>query len=188
MGYFNATIAAALAGRTVRMALLVHFDFATTPMRVWSGFGDLAAGGYTWSGLGELGSISGIESAIGGTAPQVTFSMSGIDAAVVTATLNASDEVTGRDATIFAQFFDEDWQTLDSPYALWAGTMDVMRFSRADVTSRVVALTAETLFARRGIPAFGYLSPADQEGLFAGDRFLEQVPTMANKSVQWPAF
>lgn len=188
MSYFPQTIAVYLAGSVVRQALLVHFDFLTRPMRLWLGHGTLDAGGHEWSGLGEFGGISGIESAIGGTAPQVTFTLSGVEPKLVTAGLSASEEVKGRDATVFLQFFDDTLQPLDAPYAVWLGTMDVMRVKAEGADRRTIEVTAETLFTRRAIPPFGFLSDRDQQRLFPGDRGLEQMPAMTNKSVQWPLF
>jgi len=188
MGYFPDTIAASLAGRVVRCSYLVHLDFATNPQRLWLGLGLLSAGGHEWSGIGELASISGLESAIGGTAPVVTFGLSGVDPSILGAALATSDEVKGRDATIFLQFFDEDAQTLDNPYAIWAGVMDVMRARSEGTETRTVELTAETLFTRRASPPWGYLSDRDQRRLFPGDRGLEEMASMANKNAEWPVF
>lgn len=186
MGFFPQTIAEHLAKRVVRASYLVHFAFATTPMRVWIGTGALVSGGQTWSGIGTLGSISGIESALGGTAPVVTFGLSGVDPTAVAKALDASDEVKGRDVTIFLQFFDDASQPLDAPYAVYAGTMDVMRVKAQGPTERTVEVTAETLFARRALPPFGYLSDRDQQRLYPGDRGLEYMPSMAAKTVNWP--
>lgn len=189
MAFFPETAAEALAGQTVRAAMLVHFDFLDDPMRVWQGFGALhTQDDEDWQGLGELGTIGGIESAIAGTSPQVTFSLSGVDPAIVAKTLASSDQVRGRDVTIYLQFFDDGWQTLDAPYALWCGVMDVMQIKAAGPTERTVSLTAETLFTRRGLSPFGYLSDADQNALHPDDRGLEHVASMATKHVIWPAW
>jgi hypothetical protein len=188
MGYFDETKAAALAGSVVRASYLVYLDFATNARRLWLGHGLLSAGGYEWSGIGELASISGIESAIGGSAPQVTFGLSGVDPNLIGAALATSDEVKGRDAAIYLQFFDEAAQTLDNPYAVWLGVMDVMRVQADGPTTRRIELTAETLFTRRASPPWGYLSDRDQNRLFPGDRGLEEMAAMANKTVEWPVF
>jgi hypothetical protein len=188
MGYFPETKAAALAGSTVRASYLVHLDFLDDAQRIWLGHGMLSAGGFTWSGLGELGSISGIESAIGGTAPVVTFGLSGVAPEIIAASLVSAAQAKGRDAAIYLQFFDEASQTLDSPYAVWLGFMDVMRVQIDGPQSRRVELTAETLFTRRASPAWGYLSDRDQKRLYPGDRGLEEVAAMRDKSVEWPVF
>lgn len=186
MGYFSESAAAVLAGRTIRCAILVFFNFLTTPKRAWLGDGDLYAGGFVWSGLGELGSIDGLDRPLGDTAPQATFRLSGVDGPVITETLAASTEVKGRDVTVYIQMFTDLLMPLDGPVAIYSGVMDVMRVTAAGATSRTIEVTAETLFTRRSMPAWGYLSDRDQNRLFPGDRGLEFVPSMAAKTVVWP--
>lgn len=188
MGYFSETIAAALAGETVRASFLVHFDFATTPMRLWLGDGTLSAGGETWQGLGRLGSISGLQGPRNGSAPMTTFALSGVEPSHVALALGSSGEVKGRPVIVFLQVFDAAWQTLDQPYAVYSGVLDQIRVKAQGPTSRVIEVTAEGLFARRSLPPFGYLTDRDQQRLYPGDRGLELVPTMANKSIAWPMF
>ena len=188
MGYFPQTIAAIMRQDVVHCGILAHFDFKDNPMRVWAGFGNLTAGGHIWSGLGEFGSVSGIESAIGGTAPQVSFTLSGVKPELVAHTLNASDEVQGRDVTLFLQFFTDQNQVLDHPYSVWMGIMDIIKIQRNDFETRIIELTAETLFSRRYMPPFGYLTSHDQQRLFPGDKGLDNMPAMANKTVIWPQF
>lgn len=188
MPIFSETAAAILRGRQVRATNLVFLDFASEAMRLWLGRGLLNSGGHEWKGLGEWGSISGIETPLGGTAPVTTLGLSGVKPELVTKALDSSAEVKGRTATIFLQVFAEDFQTLDSPYAVMTGTMDKMSAKGDGPVTRTIELTVEWLFTRRAIPPFGYLSDRDQKSLFAGDRGLEQIATMQNKSVYWPVF
>lgn len=188
MPFFSQTAAAALAGRTVRVSHLVFLDFATQAMRVWLGRGRLVAGGRDWSGLGEVGSISGIESPLGGTAPVTTLGLSGVKPELVGAALNASSEVKGRAAVVYLQFFDEAWQVLDAPYAVMSGVMDRISIAAPDVETRRVEVTVEWLFTRRAIPPFAMLSDRDQKTLYPGDRGLEQMAAMQNKSTTWPSY
>lgn len=188
MGYFPAATALLLAGRTVRFGVLVRFDFTTAPRNLWLGAGRLWAGGEFWDGLGELGSISGLESALDGTAPVTTFSLSGVDAALVPAALDAENEVKGREVTVYLQFFDHDSQTLDEPYSIYVGTLDVMRVKAQGPGLRTIDVTAETLFARRAMPPWGYLTDRDQQKLFPGDLGLEYVALMVSRTVTWPSF
>lgn len=186
MGYFPDTVAAQLAGQVVNVCVLAHFDFATNPMRVWMGAGDIRAGGQIWKGIGELGSMSGLETPIGGTAPQATFMMSGVSPELVADALNLSDEVKGRDVTVYVQFLDADLQTLDNPFAIYAGIMDVMSYTMTGPSTRTIKLTAESLFARRGTPLFGNLSDRDQQRLFPGDRGLDRIAQIPFKTATWP--
>jgi hypothetical protein len=190
MGYFSDTIAVMLAGDTVYMSQLAFFEFKTDPMRVWLGHGDLLAGGQTWKGLGELASVSGLEQATSGTAPTAEFMLSGVSPSLAAAAKNSSDEVKGRDVTVYLQFLQYDaggnLQPLDNPYALYCGVMDQMTISLSGPSSRTIKLTAESLFNRRGMPLFGNLSDRDQQRLFPGDRGLDRIAQIPFKTATWP--
>jgi len=188
MAFFNATAAAAAAGRTVRAALLVHFDFVDTPKRVWAGPFNVVAGGFTWEGLGEFGSIDGLEQIIGANAPQTTFTLSGVSPDIVALARNQSSHVKGRDVTVYIQFCDDGWQTLDDMYAVWSGVLDQMRYSGSGPSLRTVTCTAEGLWTNRRRPAWGLYTDRDQNQRFPGDRGLEQVSDLVNKTIRWPLF
>lgn len=186
MPFFSETAAAALANRTVRLAWLVRLNFASEEMRLWLGRGALVAGGETWSGLGELGSISGLESPLGGTAPVTTLALSGVSASLIGKARDASAEAKGRPARVYMQFFDENWQTLDAPYAVMSGVMDQMSIQATGPETRTIEMTVEWLFTRRAVPPFGFLSDRDQKSLHPGDRGLEYVASMQSKTADWP--
>lgn len=188
MGFFPTDRAADLRKEVLRAAPLVRFEWLPTTSRYWLGFGTLTADGVPWTGLGDLASISGIEAAIGGTAPEVTLALSGVKAEHLTAALDASTNVTGKMVTVYLQFFDASAQVVGTPYALWAGKMDVMRIRAPDAETRVVEVTAETVFARRASPPWAWLTDRDQRRRYSGDRGLEFVPTMASKNPVWPNF
>ena len=188
MSYFPATVAAALAAREVRLARLVEMDFADGVGRFWEGgVGTLVAGGQTWLGTGELGAISGIESALGGTAPEVKLTLSGIASRFVAEMMQAETNVKGRDLTISVQFFDQDWIALDQPYAVFLGLMDVMS-GKVTPTKATIDVSVESLFARRSRPVYGYLSDRSQQGLFPGDTGLHNMSAMRLASPFWPVF
>jgi hypothetical protein len=191
MAIFTATVAAILAGRTVRRARLVRFEFKSETMRLWEGgMGSLRTpSGEVWHGSGELGQVGDIESSIGGTAPQVEFTLSGVDPAITAKARSASDEVKGRPATVLVQHYDEDWQPLDGLFTTFVGTMDTLKISApAGSQTRVASLMVETLWTRRGFAPFSYISDRDQKRLHPGDRGCEQIASMASKSIKWPQY
>ncbi len=186
MGFFPEAVAAQLGGRTVHPAVLAAFDFASNPMRVHLGSGKLRAGGHVYEGIGRFGSISGLEQAIGGTAPVATFTLSGVDTALVASVRNSSDEVKGRDVTVLVQFYDEGYAPLDAPLVVYAGEMDLAKIQLTGPTKASVSVTVETVFTRHGLPMWGTLSNADQNRLYPGDRGLEMVAQIPFKTAIWP--
>lgn len=183
---FSETVKAMLAGREVRVAILLHLEFKTQPKRIHIGYGKIRAGGFIWEGIGEAVSMEGLERAMGGTAPQAAFTLSGVSTSLLAATLAASDEVNDRPITVFLQFFGADNKPLDTPYATYRGMMDVMSFKRTGPALATVTLTSETLFVHRSRPIWGALSDRDQKRLYPGDRGLERIAQIPSRTVPWP--
>lgn len=188
MGFFNETIAAVVAGRTVRATLLVFFDFVDEPLRLWMGQGTLVAGGQEWQGLGQWGSIDGLEQAIGTVAPQTSFTLSGVAPNIVTLARQSSDRVKGRDVNVYTQFLDEDWQTLDQPFVVWSGILDLMKYAATGVSERTVTCTAEGLWTARRRPVYSLYTDRDQNARYPSDRGMELVPDLVTKNVTWPRY
>lgn len=187
MGFLSPVVAAAAAGRTVRAANFVRFDFASQIMRIWAGAGPLVAGGETWLGIGQLGKITGLEAALGGAAPEVTFTLLGVDPGLISTVINGPEEIASKPVRVYVQFFADDWSRLGAPLAVWGGSMDTIKATvRHDVAT--VEVTAETLFTRRGTPPYGWLSDSSQRGLFPGDFGLAMLSSIPFKSTPWPAW
>jgi hypothetical protein len=185
-GYFPDTISSVLAGKVVRLDLLVMFDFLSGAMRLWQGFGTLHTNdGNDWQGIGQLGQISDLESAIGGTAPQAKFVLSGVDPQILADALDQQNEIYGRNCNVYMQFFDDNFNCLDKPYVIWAGLMDTIRITQ-NVDGCQVEMTAETIFARRAKPPLGMLSDREQQMFFPGDNSLAGIPALMSKTAIWP--
>ena len=193
MSFFPETIAAHLGGRTVRVSFLMLLDFVNQPMRIWTGAGKITAGGADWYGVGSLASISGLEQAVNGEAPETTFILSGINAEIVNlARTEWKEEALDRLIKVYLQFHNDDddrpRELFDEPFAIWAGRMQTPRFELQGPTKRRITVSAESLFALRSRPAFSQYTDADQKLRFAGDRGFEFVPGLVNKIVTWPDF
>lgn len=185
MGIFDAAGAAALQGDTITGEILALFDFASAPQRVHSGFGPLSAGGYVWQGMGGLGSVSDIESAVGGIAPVVTFTLSGVGPEIANDVVNARTEVKGRDCYVYLQLYGTDLTPLGGLYTLYRGVMDRLVHAATGPDTWTAQLTAETKFSRRGLPPFGNLTNADQQRRYPGDNGLFDIAQMINRRRPW---
>lgn len=197
MGLFPETIRARLGGGVVKAAYLVEFDFTSQPMRLWRGNWPLVTNdGREWLGLGQLGSVSGVTQAVNGTAPQASFTLSGIDAEILQlARAEFAAEVRMRMARVYLQFFgveDEadpgNERCLDNPYALAGFRMLRPTFETNRQTgARSVTITAEQIFALRTRPRHAMYTDRDQQARFAGDRGFEFVGGLTDKVVAWPS-
>ncbi len=169
--------------------MLVYFDFGDAPGRYWlGGFGPLVtADGQIWEGDGGLGAVDGLDVPIGTSAPVATFTMSGVDVRVAALARQQSALVKGRLVQVFVQFFTDDIALLDAPVVAWTGILDVMTYRGLGEGKYAVSVTAETEWAARNKPPYGYLTDTDQQARFPGDRGLELVASLPGKAINWPA-
>jgi hypothetical protein len=196
MAWLDTDTLAALTGRSVRLATLVHLDFDVTlgpgevdPRRLWNGFGDISAGGHTWKGAGTLGSIDGLGS-MGTGAAQVTLTLSGVSPAMLELATVDRAAVKGRDVTVYGQLQDDEWGTVGDPFPIWYGVISRMLIKRTaglDAT-RTVSVECENVFLRRSRVPAGRYTDGDQNRRSSGDRFFEHVGKLVNKVLVWPKF
>lgn len=182
------TVAAVVGGATVNASILVRFDFESGTERVWQGFWELTAGGETWRPMGVLGTVDGIAVRSDLTAESLTFTLSGVDAAMIAIAKNSAVQVKNKSCAVYVQFFDADWKTLDQPVALRSGIMDQMTYTATGPASRTIKLTAEGLFVARNAAPFAYYTDRDQKARYAGDGFFKLVSTLIVKQITWPDF
>lgn len=195
MPYFPETIQAYLSGRKVNMVPLALFDFRDGEVAVWTGPYPLTVGGREWTGLGAIVSVDGLNQAATLESSEMTFILSGVDLSILAVATSADRaNYVSRLVTVFIQFFDEDWQPLDSPYALKAGLMDDMRITRSQsvgedgsvVVVRTITLTAQNLFYGRGIAPYSLYTDRDQQLRFPGDKGMQFIPELQDKDIPAP--
>lgn len=193
MGWFNSTIAAALQCRTVRFGYLVELQVLPKTIYFWNGNGSLVTGGHTWLGLAQLGQIEGLEESLNGQSAPMRVTLSGASITgklLKLATQENQAAYVGKLLRIWLQFFDADWALLDNPYALAAGIIDGISVSRSESGDssiiRSLAVTAENIFFGRRIPPNGYYTDSDQQQRFPGDRGLEFIPSLQDRTISVP--
>jgi len=182
---FGSTVVEMLAGRLVRAAYLIELEFTTETMCLWTGYWPIEAAGRTWTGLGKVGSVSGLDLSPGMAQQPVTLTLSGIDTTIAARAKAHEDEVRGRRARIWLQYFDSSWQPLDQPWGLFAGKMDKMSIE-IGATLGSVSLTVEHILVAKHRPPYGYYSHADQIARFPGDLGLERMALNQNRKVAFP--
>lgn len=185
--YFAEAAAALLAGRELRPARLVAFEFASQTMRVWEGFGRLRTPGpLEWSGLGELGSIPDMDLGPGLPKTAVTFRLA-VKPELLAMVPDQVDEVRGRRARIYLLFFDAAWQQLGAPVAVRSVIMDTLRRVHDVEAGRAwVEVNGEPLLATKHYPPAGRHTDADQQARFSGDKGHERGALYGGKqTVIW---
>lgn len=207
MAEFPATIAAQLRGGTVRIADMVRFSFLSGEVRLWSGFSDLKDNNNeVWTGIGNLGQISGVIAGPGQGIDELTFVLFG-DTTMMAKFAGSVDETIGREVFVYQQFFDVrqfdetgawvDWKPLDSPMVLFWGIMGPLTADRpkqdvgdVDPRLRTISVKAANAFVNRRRPSYGFYSHRDQSARSVGnnDQMFVNASRMASITVRWPKF
>ncbi len=173
----------AVQQEAIRIAFLLQLNLDSGDVNMWSGTGDLTWDSRTWSGLGDLGSISTVSEAddLSDARIQATLSpVDGGDMLDLVTELTDQDPV-GRGFTLYLAFFNAD-TTIDDVLTLTAGFIDAVTFSDGAIAGVSIALASEAALLRR--EHFYRLDDAMQQNLFSGDLGLEFV-TDLNDEINW---
>ncbi|MEL7683234.1 hypothetical protein AAG594_02765 [Citromicrobium bathyomarinum] len=202
MSLFPETIRRYAAGGKVEAATLVSMHFASETWRLWGGLDVLETNDDNrWHGLGTLGSITGLQQATDGRAPEATMTLSGVTPKVIKmARDDFATEARNRLVRVWLQFFGVDdpedpdnQRCLDNPFPIWAGRMlrPGFTFDRGDdeePEESTVSVTLESIFTSRSRPNFALCTDSDQQGRFPGDKGFQFAATLRNKVLTWPDY
>lgn len=181
----TATIAAACAAQQVAPAYLVEMLFDSAPLRVWSGRGPITWGSKTFTGTGDYGNISEVEESSKIAANGIELRLSGIPSSAIALAL--SEPYRGRRVYVWLAFFNtatEPPTLLANPVPVFAGRMDVMKFSD-EGQSASISVACESKLIDLERPRERRYTHEDQKELYANDRGLEYVSALQEKEIFW---
>jgi hypothetical protein len=160
---------------------------AGDPIRLWGGYGaaDLPsdAGTSTFQGIGDRGLVQQTTAAIGGSAQNLTLTLSGIEPAALEV-LDPS-EVKGASCVVRRLIYDSAGKTLLGAYVYTRGRVDELKTSEVVGGSASIQLNIEG--AARGLGRRGgrIRSDADQRLVSSSDGFYRVVSAAPNKTLYW---
>lgn len=171
---------------------LAELLFSTGTLRLTTGPLDVQASGYTWSGVGALGSISAVGESADGQADKITLSLSIVDSAMLAAALADPATYRGRTVRLYLQLTNEQFQPVGNPVMRWAGVMDrvTIRRDTASTESGAAGGAIEMQCMRRGFDrSRAYmglrLTHAQQQARFPGDTGLRYVRKLIEQPSLW---
>ena len=176
----------AITNTVVRPIFAVELDLSTGILRFWNGLGDITmtAGGssQTFTGLGDLMSISAIEESTSVKANNVSMSLSGIKSSLISSALGAN--YTNRNASVYIGLFDTSKNVIADVYTIFKGKMDVMQISEDGDTS-VVTLKCENRLITLDRANERRYTLEDQKIDFPSDLGFEFIPDLQDKQIVW---
>lgn len=165
----------------VTMFIAVALDFSSGVARFWSGIGELTFGGYTYMGVGYLGTIAPADEHVRNVAEKRAFRLSGVDPSLVSEA--DIDACYGRSVTEYFGFIDANGALVATPETNWEGRMDGIM--RRDGDEPVIEVTAESKFALLDQPDGWRFTDEHQQQFFSGDRGFQLVPAVMTATVVW---
>jgi hypothetical protein len=174
-------------GVSVRVERGILVAGAGDPIRLWGGYGaaDLPSdeGTSTFQGIGDRGLVQQTTASIGGSAQNLTLSLSGIEPAALEV-LDPS-EVKGAAAVVRRLIFDSAGKTLLGAYVYTRGRVDELKTSEVVGGSASIQLSIEG--AARGLGRRGgrIRSDADQRIVNSTDGFYRVVSAAPKKMLYW---
>ena len=178
----QAANAAAVEDDEVRLIGFFEGEFASGPVRLWTGYGERIWNGQTWHGGGNLLSVSAIEETNGVTANGVSVSLSGIPLDMITLAINEARQ--GAAGRIWIGFCDANWDLVATPELLFAGLLDVPQISDSG-DSALITISYESQLIDLQRPREFRYTHESQQVLQPGDRGFEFVTSIQDINLKW---
>ena len=176
----------AIKSQVVRPFFACELAFSTGTLYFWNGYGDITmtAGGSsnTFTGLGDLISVSPIGESDQVEAIGASLSLTGIKSSLISAALSAL--YTNRNASIYLGLFDSNKSGVSHVYTLFKGKMDIMKIDEGSETASIT-LNIENRLIVFDRPKERRFTHEDQQNRFAGDLGFEFVPDLQDKEIIW---
>ena len=172
----------ALVADVVRPIYLVRMVFDSSDLNVWSGMGDLSYGGETYTGLGDLLSISEIKETADVQATGMNVSLAGVKSSLVA--IAKDQDYQGRELTVRLGAFDSSGSLVADPVIIFSGFMDTMTITEAGEYSSITIAVENKLIAFERSKVRRYTAE-DQKINHPTDKGFEFVTAIVEKEIFW---
>lgn len=172
----------ALSADVVKPFFLVDLNF-TSPIYIWSGFADLAHGGNTYTGVGDLLALEIAEENQEIGAVGVNITLSGLTGTDILA--NAlQQEYQGKTVSVKLGAFKDDGTIAQNPTVVFSGFMDVMTINEGAEFS-TINLSVENKLIRLETANERRYTNEDQKIEHPTDQGFRFVSDIQDKEITW---
>ena len=168
--------------KVVRPIFLVHMVFDSSQLNIWSGIGDLSFDSVTYTGLGDLLSISEIKETSDISATGISVSLSGVKTSLIA--VAKDQDYQGRELTVRLGAFNESGSLIADPVIIFSGFMDTMTIAEAGTYSSITIAVENKLVAFERAKVRRYTAE-DQKIEHPADKGFEFVTSIVQKEIFW---
>lgn len=147
-----------------------------------TGVGSRPWNGHTWTGSGSLGKITPIKNSSEIAIEDITFSMSGVDAAIVA---GMNDNVRNRNGSVWLACFSENDQVIADPILIVDAELDYQVATFQSDGTATVEIIAHAGFYKLDSGVEEAWTPENQKLRYPTDTGLDMVPAMQKQDLQW---
>ncbi len=159
-----------------------------TPIRLWSGVGDLSWDSKTWQGIGDLLKVTPSAETEEITPSSIQLTLGGIKSSFISLALNSTRQ--GKRVNVWFGFIDSSTGLIVSDplgiYLLFNGRVDTISIEEGS-EGATITLSAENRLTDLGRKKERRYTPEDQKSQFPNDKGLETVHAAAVWSGNWGA-
>ena len=196
MRSLSPAVLAAIAAKTLTLAVFAQVSFADNSYYLFTGQGQITPAGppvnpastfpygQTFTGMGWLAKISTVPQTTKTQAQNLSLSLSGIPSTLVTEVINEV-RITGT-VTLWIGFFDGNNNLLTDPVQIFSGSSDVPSITDDGATS-TITITYENSLLSLNLAPNRQFDDADQQIYYPGDLGFSFVDQLPNCALFWPA-
>ncbi len=162
--------------------LIMKAQFDSGDLNLWSGLGTLQWNGDEYTGAGNLLTMSDVTENNRGDAQNTTFSLTGINSALLAATM--TENYQGRPVTAWLACLDAAGAIIGDPFILFRGQMDVFSPTiGGDTMTMAMSCESRSIDVNR-VKERLYTAEA-QKALYPDDRGLDFVSSLQDAQITW---
>lgn len=161
--------------------LLVELDFPSGFVRANTSAITFEWDSHTWYGVGNVGSVDAIVEHSDLQMTGVSLTLTGIPSEMVARVLG--EHYQGRSCRMWFAPLDDNYIVLADPVLVFSGRMDTPDIQLGETAS--ISLTAESRLTDWERPRVRRYTNEDQLSEYPGDRGLEYVAQMVEKTLVW---
>lgn len=183
----NSATLTALEQQTIRpfIALEIYWPSggSTTPLRVWTGWGDIVFQGVTWGGLGQLLQVNAIEETSTMAVRGLRIKLDGLNSTLLDYVVGT--DFQGNDCQLYFGVMDDNSAIIGDPVSVFQGYLDAATISESAKGS-IIDVTAESRmldFQRANKSRYTVQDQTNRSGL--NDKCFEFLPLMGTTAVAW---
>ncbi len=176
----------AIKDTVVKPLFAIELEFSDGTLRFWTGYGSITmtAGGSskTFTGTGDLLTISPIGESSTLQMQGITVALTGIKSSLISSALSA--QYTNRNGTLYMGLFNSSGAVIGDVYTLFKGKMDVLNINEGPETS-TISLNIESRLVTFDLPLNRMLTLEDQQVDYSSDLGFEFISNLQDKEIIW---